>query len=186
MAKIPTAADLLQPIALSAAAKALLAPNALPRPYLDTLLDKKLYVDAARVMGQALPKPQVIWWAMQCVNHAYNENLPDPGATLFRRIGKWLKDPTDAERRAIHAEAEPAGFNDAASLTALAVFYTGPSISPEGLPIVPPAPHLAGDFSANAVILASLVQGSAKAAELYPAFFAIGLDVSTGKNIWKK
>jgi hypothetical protein len=68
----------------------------------------------------------------------------------------------------------------------MAVFFSSGSLSLPGLPPVPPKEHLSAGMVGNAVKMAAVSQGGAKAAELYPPFFALGFDIAAGKDRWSE
>jgi len=62
----------------------------------------------------------------------------------------------------------------------------GSAVASPPLPPVPPKEHLAATMAGNAVKIAAVAHGGAKAAEWHPRFFSLGFDVAAGKNRWKE
>jgi hypothetical protein len=62
-----TAAEICRTCPLSEAAAKLLREDMQPRPFLDLLIDKQHYADAARFLAHTLPKRAAVWWACLCI-----------------------------------------------------------------------------------------------------------------------
>ncbi len=181
----PTAVDLSKAIPLTDPAKALLAPALAPRPFLDLLIAKKHYADAALFMAHAMPKREAVWWGCQCARLAYG--VPRPAlAQALEACEKWAAKPSDEQRRLAFKLAEGIEFNNPAGLLGMAVFFSGGSLTPAQFAPVPPAEHLTGNAVGNSVTLSALMQGALKAPAQYLTFFPLGFDVAAGKNRWKE
>lgn len=182
----PTAADVCKHFELSAPATALLQPEMKPRPYLEALIEKSHHADAAMLMAHSLPKRESIWWACRCVRHALGASAAPAAQDLIAAAEAWVAKPSDEARRAAFAKAEAANFDPPAGLLGMAVFFSSGSLSLPNLPIVPPKDHLAAGMVGNAVKIAAVSQGGAKAPQLYPAFFGMGFEIAAGKNRWSE
>ena len=68
----------------------------------------------------------------------------------------WVRQQTDKTRRIACDHAQAGGCVSPEAWAAIAAFWSGDSMSPEGQPAVPPAPHLAGTAAAGAVALAAV------------------------------
>lgn len=182
----PTAADVCKHFELSAPAMALLQPEMKPRPFLEALIAHAQHGDAAMLMAHAMPKREAIWWACCCVRHALGADGSPAAHELIAAAEAWVSKPTDETRRAAFAKAEAANFDPPAGLLGMAVFFSSGSLSLPNLPVVPPKDHLAAGMVGNAVKIAAVCQGGAKAPQLFPAFFGMGFDVAAGKNRWSE
>jgi hypothetical protein len=180
-----TAAEVCRNFELSKEGQKLLQPQLMPRPFLDLLIANQHYQDAARLMAHALPRREAIWWGCLCARKAYGPAPPAREGAALQLAETWVVRPTDENRRAAYKAAEAAEFRNPAGLLGMAVFFSSGSLAPAGQAEVAPAPHLAPNAAANAVVLASLLQDPAKASEQYLSFFALGFDVASGKNRWK-
>jgi hypothetical protein len=187
MSKPPTktAAEVCKGLPLEKEALGLLEERMLPRPYLDLLIEKKQYPDAARFMAAAMPRGEAIWWGCLCARQVYGPEPPAPAQVALTATEKWLADPTDDNRMAAFAAAEAAEFNNPAGLIGFAVLQSGQSLGAPEAPPVPPPEHGAAVAVGNAVILAAVIAGPRKAPETYHSFFTLGFDVAAGKNRWK-
>ena len=110
-----------------------------------------------RLVAHALPKREAVWWACMCAAHTAPADLPAAGPRGARG-GRGLGAPADRQgtRRIAWDHAQAGGCGTPEAWAAVAAFWSGNSMSPEGQPAIPPAPHLAGTAAAGAVALASV------------------------------
>jgi hypothetical protein len=180
-----TAAEACKDCPLGDEAKKLLRDGMAPRPFLDALLEKQLYPDAARFLAHALPKREAVWWACLCARQAHGASPPPPVGPALAAAEKWASDPSEDNRRAAQAAAQAAGLGAPAGCAAMAAFFSGGSLAPPNAPVVPPGEHLTAHAAAGAVMLAAVLVEPQKAPEKYRKFFAVGIDVGNGVNKWK-
>jgi hypothetical protein len=171
------AADLAKPLPLSDAARALLTPAHTPRQYFDVLATHPpLAEDAIRFLAVALPKREAVAWALACVRAALPKPLPEAAKAIAAAEG-WVKDPSEANRRACGAAAEAAGYGTAAGCLAGAAFWSGGSLAPPHLPPVPPRDDLTAAGVTGAILLAAAADPA-----LRPKFVALGAEVAAGRK----
>ena len=91
-----------------------------------------------------------------CVGHTAPPDLPSIDRAAREAAEEWVRQQTDKTRRIAFARAQAGGCVSPEAWAAIAAFWSGDSMSPEGQPAVPPAPHLAGTAAAGAVALASV------------------------------
>src|SRR5262245_44734732 len=101
----------------------------LPREALD-LLEQEQYPRAVRLLAEALPKREAVWWACQCVRHAGGPELATLAVAALRAAEQWAADPSEDNRRAAYTAAQPVGFGTPAGCAALAAFLSGGSLGP--------------------------------------------------------
>jgi hypothetical protein len=123
---------------------------------LDRLESAGLLVQATRLVAHALPKREAVWWACMCVVYTAPEDLPDTDRAAREAAEEWVRQQTDRSRRLAFERAQATGFTSPEAWTAVAAFWSGDSMSPEGQPAVPPAPHFTGLAAAGAVALAAV------------------------------
>src|SRR5207244_3881387 len=100
------AADLARPLPLSDAARALLAPAHTARQFFEALAAQPaLTEDAIRFLAVALPKREAVSWALACVRAAIPKPAPE-AAKAAAAVEAWVKEPSEANRRACGAAAE--------------------------------------------------------------------------------
>ena len=98
--------------------------------------------DALDYIGHALPKLEAVTWAAQLLNaDSRVRELPIRDRLALDHVLRWLDDPSDANRRATQRAAVAASRQSAEHCLALAVYYSGGSISDAGMPPLLPPPE---------------------------------------------
>jgi hypothetical protein len=187
------AATLAARVKLSDEARALLRPEWSAQQYLEALLGAGHLVDAIRFLAWALPRREAVWWACQCIRAAGRATavsaVSAEGAAedpALAAAEKWAASATEDHRRAAFDAGEALKFETPAALAALAAFWSGGSLAPPKLPVVPPAEKLCPETVGTVVVLVGVVQEPEKAQEKYRAFLQLGDDVAQGSNRWKE
>jgi hypothetical protein len=175
------AADVAKPLSLSEGAAKLLAPQMTPRQFFDALAAVPAFADdAVRFLAAALPKREAVWWGVLCAKEALPK--PDPAAAKAVAAAEaWVKEPSEANRRAAGAAAAAAGYGTPAGCLAAAAFWSGGSLNPPHLPPVPPKDDLTGTAIAGAVLLASVAAPAGPEAAKAKVL-ALGADVASGRR----
>jgi hypothetical protein len=137
-------------------------------------------VEATRLFAHALPKREAVWWACMCVAHTAPDDLPDAARAAREAAEDWVRQQTDQARRLAFERAQASGFITPEAWTAVAAFWSGDSMSPEGQPAVPPAPHLAGTAVAGAVALAAVRGDVTRRETRLRRFLESGRNVAAG------
>lgn len=124
---------------------------------LDLLRQSGQLIAAARLVANALPPREAVWWACMCADHTVPADLPAEDSFARQAAEQWVRRSTDdAARRAAMDAVQKTGMQTAESWTGVAAFWSGGSMAPDGQPNVPPAPHLCGTAIAGSVLLASV------------------------------
>jgi hypothetical protein len=163
----------------------LLKPDLAPRKFVETLIERQLFLDAIRFLAHALPKREAVWWACVCARQVCGSKEPAPFMAALAAAEKWAADPSEDNRRAAMPAAEAAELGTPPGCAAMAAFWSGGSLAPPNAPVVPPPDHLTGHGAAGSIMLAAVRTEPEKAPEKYKKFLAAGLDVSRGANRWK-
>jgi hypothetical protein len=181
-----TAAEVCKRFPLGDDAKKVLREDQTPRQFLDLLLAQKLHVDAVRLLAYALPKPEAVWWACACVRHIAGASPPPKVLAALVAAEKWVADPSEDNRRAASAAAEAVEMGTPAGCAAMAAFWSGGSLGPPNVPVVPPGEYLTAHGVVGAVMLAAVQTEPAKTPEKYRKFLDLGIEVGNGTNRWKE
>jgi hypothetical protein len=112
--------------------------------------------EATRTLAHALPRREGVWWACMCAASNPPPDLADSDRLARETAELWVRQQKDEQRRAAMAHAEAGGFRTPEAWSGIAAFWSGDSIAPLGLPVVPPPPHLTGTAVSAAVTLASV------------------------------
>jgi hypothetical protein len=167
-------------LALSPAAAAVVAGCAEVPAALERLEQAGLLIEATRLVAHALPKREAVWWACMCVSHTAPPDLPPIDRAAREAAEEWVRQQTDKTRRIAFDHAQAGGCRSPEAWAAIAAFWSGDSMSPEGQPAVPPAPHLAGTAAAGAVALASVRGDVTRREARLRRFLESGRNVAAG------
>jgi len=180
-----TAAEICKHFVLGDEAKKLMRDGLTPAQFLDTLIEKQHFPDAVRFLAHALPKQEAVWWACVCARSVAGSNPPPKIAAALQAAEKWVADPSEGNRRAAMPAAEAAEFKTPAGCAAVAAFWSGGSLAPPNVPVVPPGEYLTAHGVAGSVMLAAVQSEPEKAPEKNRKFLAQGIEVAKGTLRWK-
>ena len=147
---------------------------------LDALVAAERLHEAMRLIAHALPKREVVWWACMCARAVPDAALPQTDMAALVAAEAWVRKPDEAARRAAMEAAQKTGFSTPEAWAAVAAFWSGGSMSPEGQPVVPPAEHLTGVAVAGGVIIAALRHAPELAAARFARFLESARDIASG------
>jgi hypothetical protein len=167
-------------LALSPAAAAVIAGCAEVPVALERLEQAGFLTEAMRLVAHALPKREAVWWACMCVSHTAPPDLPSIDRAAREAAEEWVRQQTDKTRRVAFDHAQAGGCRSPEAWAAIAAFWSGDSMSPEGQPAVPPAPHLAGTAAAGAAALASVRGDVTRREARLRRFLESGRNVAAG------
>lgn len=137
-------------------------------------------LEATRLVAHALPRREAVWWACMCATHTAPADLPEADRKARETAEHWVRQQTDKLRREAMAHAEASGFGTPEAWAAVAAFWCGDSMAPEGQPAVPPAPHLAGTAAAGGIALASVRGDPRRQANRLKRFLESGRNIAAG------
>ena len=176
-----TAEQICARVDLSKQAKAYLVPDLSPQGFLSLLIEAEAIGDAVRFMAFALPVREGVWWACVVANNQGAEQ-GESDAACIRSAARWVYDSTEANRRACMTAAESANFEGGAAYAALAAFWSGGSLAPEGMPDAPADPSL-GHIGVGASVLLSITSGDPNSLpDRFRTAMARSGDIANGGN----
>ncbi|WP_319312582.1 DUF6931 family protein [Shinella sp.] len=178
-----TAQEICSRAELSAEALPFLVPGLSPQAFLSLLVEAENIGDAIRFLAFALPIREAIWWC----HVVAKTSIPAPTELellCLERTAAWVYEPDDSRRRSCMECAESAKFTGAAAYAALAVFWSGGSLAPEGMPDADADPRL-GPIGAGASVLLSITAGDAKnLVERFETAVIRAVSIANGGNGW--
>ena len=101
-------------------------------------------MEATRLLAHALPRREAVWWACMCAAHTEPPDLPEADRKAREAAEHWVRQPSDQDRIGAMQQADATAVATPESWVAMAAFWCGDSITPEGQPAMPPKPHIAG------------------------------------------
>lgn len=180
----PTLKSLARSAGASDEAQALLREDDAPHGYVSRLMEEGFPNDAVKLLGALLPPREAIWWAWTCSRKAAGDEAPAEVTAALAAIERWLREPTDANRRAAMDAGEAADLSTPAGCVALATFFSGGSIAPPEVEPVAPPPFVAGKTLATAIILSAVIDEPEKAPEKLKGFLDQGIHVAKRVGAW--
>jgi hypothetical protein len=181
-----TALELCRHVRLSEKARSMLSAPMSPLDYVRTLVDARENYTALRVLAQALPKRQAVWWGCQCLWQAARPTPAWPVEAALAAAVRWVLEPTEENRRAAEPAAMAVGETTASGCLALAAHWSGGSMNPPDLPPVSPPPYLCGQMVAGSLLLIECEFPDVFTSDTYPQYLALGLAIADGENLWGK
>jgi hypothetical protein len=184
--KAALAAEVCDHFDLDRKARPLLKPDATPAEFLGALKADRQHQSAVCFLAHALPAREAVWWASLCVGQKGGAALPPAELAATRASVTWVLDPSEQNRQAAEKAAAAVEKGTPAELLAVAVAWTGGSLSPPvpKVPPVPPGPYLPAKGVYGAVLLAATKAGGADVQETLRAFVELGLGVAEGRYAW--
>ncbi len=178
---ISTDLSALRPrLALSAEASVVLDGCTLVPDALERLEAAGLLNEAAKLVANALPKREAVWWACMCSGHTAPAALPEADRLARESAEQWVRQQTDAARRQAMVFAEQADFASPEAWVGVAAFWSGDSLAPEGQAAVPPAPHLYSSAVAGAIALAAVRGNPLNQSARLKRFLESGRNIAAG------
>ena len=107
---------------ISDEAKALLQPGMTAERFLAELTEAGHFSDAAFFLAHALPKREAVWWGCLSVRSAGEDALGPDSTRVLNAAALWVRDPSDANRRAAMQAAQETGLDQPASLVGASIF----------------------------------------------------------------
>ena len=169
---------------LSDAAAELLDQTSEVLTFVDQLCSENLLLDALRVLAASLSKRKALWWAADCVESACADRLQAQQG-LISLARQWVQEPTTENcQNALHA-AETTDSKLPACWLCYAASWSGESLAPPGLAVVPPAKHLNVQGIMAALLLAAVFYDPAKSTDNYRNFIELGKHISKTTLDWE-
>jgi hypothetical protein len=157
-----------------------------PSQAADALMQGGHHMAALKLLAWALPRREAVWWAAEFVaGHLDEKAAPEEKAALVA-AHRWVVGQTEEDRRAAEAAAAAVDYGTPAGQAAIAACWSGGSLAPPKMAVVPPPEHLLPKAAANAVMLSVLQGEPKKAGEKFRAALALAGDVADGKSRWRE
>ncbi|NBC12499.1 MAG: hypothetical protein GVY09_03970 [Gammaproteobacteria bacterium] len=154
--------------------------------FLAALIAARQFIDAVTFMACALPKREAVWWSYLCARETRGVELSALDAAALAAALAWIREPSEAHRRAAKDAADATEYTTPAGLVALSVFFTGGSIAPPDVQVVEPEEHLTAQTVRSAVMAAAVIDRPQDAEAHYRGYLQTGLDVAKRKLRWER
>jgi hypothetical protein len=149
---------------------------------LQRLETEQLYSEAVKFLAHGLPKREAIWWAY-LVSEAAEHHSTDPQTQeALSTIEHWAREPNEARRRQAGSVGEALRYYTPSSWAAMAILWSGGSITPEGRPPVEASPVMCAKAVSNAIIIGAHQLHATPPDEAFKRFLRQGLHIAMGGN----
>lgn len=173
-----TTNDILAAANVSDEGKAIFKPDLGPSKFVHLLESKNLFKDAIQFLAHGFPIEIAVKWACACSRELLSPDRLEGAKESLERVEAWLKARDDSTRWNAREAAEKSGLSSPADLIAMAVFFSGGSITPPETPATPPPPYLANKMLGGAIQLAVLSQKPEQAVERYKTTLRISREMA--------
>lgn len=119
------------------------------------LIKNDLFDHAIKFLAFGLPVREAIWWSYICADELERDEQCLNTQNALRCINDWVKSPAEERRLCAKVFAEALGLYTPSSWSAMAVFWSGGTIAPQGKPEVEPEEYMSGYAVSNSLILAA-------------------------------
>jgi hypothetical protein len=154
------------------------------RDLIEALREGERLVDALGLLAHALPAREAVWWAWSCIRDTTGD---EPSAEIRASLdatGRWIKEPTDENRRAAYEAAQAADMTTAVGCVGAAAFFTGDSLGPADQDPVPPGEYMAAKAIAGSLLLAASSEPE-EMFSLLDQYLDRGLEVADRVQLWQ-
>lgn len=179
-------ANLVEKSGLEADLAKLLPPKADALAAAKILLEARQEGAAFRLLAWALPRREAVWWATECVQALLSPDAPPTEQATLEAARAWAAQPSEEHRRKAEQAAQSVNYATPAGQAAVAAFWSGGSMAPPKLGMVPPPEHLLPKACANAVLLAVTMGDPKKVAQHAAQCVELAAAVAGGVNRWNE
>jgi hypothetical protein len=162
---------------MSKAARALARDDLSPSRYVELLEKQKLFRDAVLFLAYGLPAQLSIRWGCRCCREFLTEQQIEETKVSLEAAETWTESPSDESRWAARDAAEKDGVRTPADLLAMAIFFSGGSVTPPNTPETPPPAYVTQKMTAGSIQVSVLTNAPEKADERYKKALQISREV---------
>ncbi len=173
-----TTTDIIAAANVSEEAKAIFKPDLGPSRFVHLLESNNLFKDAIQFLAHGLPIEIAVKWASACARELLLPDRLERSKESLEHVEAWLKTPDESNRWNARTAADKSGLSSPVDLIAMAVFFSGGSITPPDTPATPPPPYLANKMVVGAIQLAVLSQKPEQATERYRTTLRISREMA--------
>jgi hypothetical protein len=175
-------ADIAAAAELSEKGQSLVTESSGPSRFVDLLETHELFRDAVRFLSHGLPVRIAVKWGCACSRELLPADQMEKSQASLEAAEAWLSAPADETRWKARDAAEKSNMSSPADLIAMAVFFSGGSITPPETPVTAPPPYIANKLAAGGIELAVLSQTPAKAAERFRRTLQLSREIVKGER----
>lgn len=154
-----------------------------PQECMSALVAQGYLAPAIRVLAAVLPPRAATWWVLNVLQRTQDTLIRGTDAQLKDAIQQWIITPTESGRRRVEALTPQGDRKSPSTWLAYATFWSGQSLAPPALDIVPPPKHLTGTGVATAAMLVAC-QNPITMSSTMEQILHLGRNVLSGQHPW--
>ncbi|MCZ6836753.1 MAG: hypothetical protein O7G85_13335, partial [Planctomycetota bacterium] len=133
-------------------------------------------------LAVVLHKLYAVDWAYTAAGSELNQELTDDDKLLLDVVGQWLNEPNEVNRRLAMESADAGGYESTACWAAAAVGWSGGSLAPADIQVVPPPDDLTSKAIFGCISMIA-VQNSAQIEKRAAQLVELGLQFAARRPI---
>ena len=126
-----------------------------PKLFGDVLAQCSDLQDALCWKAHTMPKPQAVLWACSCVEEVMQSEKESVQLAAYQAAIRWGREPNDANREDAKQMAEAAKHEGVGGILAASAGWSGGSLGPSDIPLVPPDDRLTAKCICIALAIAN-------------------------------
>jgi hypothetical protein len=158
-----------------------LDPGSPAQAAVTALAQKEFHRDAVLLQARILETRQSVWWAVVCARRALGVPVPPDQSAALEAAERWVIDPSEANRRLAETAAARLKYEGPAGFAAMAAFWSGDNLAPEGLPKVDVPRGLAARGVAASVLMAASIPDPLRIPVILGEFLETGRKIAEGE-----
>jgi hypothetical protein len=168
------------------AVRAIAYGNVTPVDAIEQLSASGELLEAIQFMARWLTKREAIWWGAMCLWQSRRPQMSAPAEGALQAIVLWVLDPNEEQRYLVREKSSLVKATEPVSALALALYFSGGSISKPGLPVVEPEADATADTIAKMLRSIAARVPNYRQNEAYQQFLRIGMEIVSGESHWEK
>lgn len=146
------------------------------------LIEAGLHVDTCRWVAMHLPKRYAIWWGLICATDASGAEKTD---ALCDQLMAWVLNPSESIQMKLLNETWTDVPESPMEFLSKAVSWSGKSMLPATLPVVPASAEQFGRMVSACVELSAAKHGQLDGVESIKRFLQFARAIDSGKLSWQ-
>ena len=171
---------ILQQLELPEATQSHIEPTTPDIGIITQLIDLNELDAAIRFLALGLPAREGIWWSHLAATKTESKLTCVKTQNTLKNTAEWVKHPSEERRIAAKKLAQDLELTNAASWSAMGIFWSGGNIAPKGQPTLEPELFMRGHATANSIILSAECTTTTTDTKKY--FLKQGLHIAMGGN----
>ncbi len=181
-----TAAEVSETYTAGPAVQAITDSKLMPVEAIEQLSASGDLLEGVQFMARWLTKREAVWWGAMCLWQSRRPQMSAPAEATLQAIVQWVLEPDEDKRYLVREKSRVVKATEPVSALAMALFFSGGSISKPGLPEVEPDSDATADMVAKTLRLVAMRVPDYRLDDAYQQFLRIGMEIVAGTSHWEK